>query len=295
MNEKVPYAPELSYSKDGVPLVWFKPQAAKSVPYEFLSGNSALADVNNVVAQITQFQVSFFATSVDVAAKLSLGSIFSTSGSFGAKAIFYDAVATTDFYAEQEADNGAVLYGVRHGTGARLALRAQNLKSESNLSYAGLAAQARVSGAEVFYEVQGIGIPPGLIQDLLGVIPASGSLDSETNYTKLDEFLRTTLPDFLDDLTKPLTVSEYIVVPRTKAFGSTTGYSLSVNFAMGQLARRRSLVDALKNLDDVDVVDGIERQLVVHVYLQMAGLSDPQSDKRPHEDAARRAKEWLNV
>jgi hypothetical protein len=290
MNTKKSFAPEMMYADDGTPLVWYKPSsdiqgASKSMAMEGLAPAS-------VDAQITQFQISFFATSVDVAAKLSLGSIFSVSGNFGAKAIFYDVAAATDFYAEQSTDNGSVLYGVRQGIGVRLALMAKNLKAESSLSYAGLAAQAKVSRAEVSYEVQGIGIPPTLIKEMLGAIPVQGSLENEVNYTKLNTFLTMTLPDFLAKPENKLTVSEYIVIPRARTVGSATAYAKSINFAVNMLLERRSLAEALKWLSELKEITGIDRYMVVLVYAQFMGVSDEHSKETPSDEVYRKVRDW---
>lgn len=280
-----PPNPNIEYAADGSSAVGYRPR-------ETARRSTAAGDDDrrrDTVESVTQFQISLCATSLEVAAKLQLGSIYSQSMGVQGKAIFYDAVATTDYYEEAIDPEHGVLYGVRHAIGVRLALNATNITSETNLSYAAVAAQVQVSGASVFYEVQGIGIPHSLLKSWLSA--TSGPL-TESSYAKIDHVLRVELPDYLADTTKPLTTSEYIVVPRTSDDTSLVDSAHLVNFAMTQIARGRSLNQALAKLDG-DHDDEAGRFLVTYVYSRRAGISDPAST--PSAAAIAQAKEWRNT
>lgn len=281
--------PRIVYAADGSAEVWYPPRAPEPAGVSFAPDERAPDE------SIAQFHLSFCATSIAVAAKLQLGSIFSIHGDMEGKAIFYDAVATTDYYAEAADPAGGLLYAVRHGIGVRLALKATRLKIETNLSYSMIAAQARGSGASVFYEVQGIGVPPQIVRSMLGALPTSGPL-TESSYTRLDHVLRVELPDYLAEPDNPLTTSEYIVVPRPREGDPRVEHARAFNFAMTQIARARSLSRALDLLaDDERLAGDLGRFLVMYVYSNTAGVVDPGSTQSPGAAAVARAKAWLTT
>ncbi len=280
------HGPSMVQRTDGSVDVWYPPPA---IPV------GAAADAGTrAIETLTRLQLTFCSTSLAVAARLQLGSIYSGSTNVEGKAIFYDAVATTDFEAEAVELNGDVLYTVRHGIGLRLAMKAINLKVDTNLSYSMVAAQARGLGAEVFYEVQGIGIPPEIVKSLLGAMPTLGPLN-ETSYTRLDHVLRVELPDYLADEAKPLTTTEYIVVPRDSG-DPFLAQSRAFNVAISQIARGRSLSKALRAVsEDETLAGGAGRFLFLYAYSKFTGTADPASTVGPSAAAINRAKAWLNV
>lgn len=251
----------------------------------------ALGEPGEPFGAIVGFQISYSVTSVAVSAKFALGSIFGASGTADEKAIFFDAVATTNYYAEATAANGRVLYALRRGIGARLALRVRNLAVESNLSFAGIAAQAKFSTTEVNYEFQAIGIPPDHLKKMLGVIPTCSTLD-EKCYRQIDRVLRVDLPAYLES-EQPLATGEYIVVPQDDNAAPWSGTAHGVNFAMMQIARGLSLAEALKVLDKSN--QPIEHFIVQYTYGKETGTTDPASTQAPSSDLRTTAKHWLNV
>lgn len=279
--------PSMVHNADGSVDVWYPPPPA--TPKDMVP--EAVSRASEV---LTRLQLTFCASSIAVAAKLQLGNIFSGGTNVEGKAIFYDAVATTDFEAEALDPNGDVLYTVRHGIGLRLALKAINLKVDTNLSYSMVAAQARGLGAEVFYEVQGIGIPPEIVKSLLGAMATFGPL-TETSYTRLDHVLRVELPDYLADEGKPLTTTEYIVVPRDSG-DPFLAQSRAFNVGISQIARGRSLSKALRAVsEDETLADGVGRFLLLYAYSKFAGITDPASTVSPSAAVINRAKAWLTV
>lgn len=292
-------APSAEYQKDGTVSFWYPPAATQQQvwrPDRILSFADNEEPPQKKEEQLTRFQVSFSATSIDVAANLNLGSIFSSTASYGEKAIFFDAVANTDYYGASYDQNGKLLYSVRHGIGVRLAVRASNLKNQNNLSYAGVAAQARFSGATVAYQVQGIGIPPSLVQKMLGAVPTLGNLTDESRFLAIDKLLRQSLPDYLES-SETLTTSAYPVVPPDERSVSLISSHRALNFAMTQIARRVSLAQALDLLkhDDALHQSSDARFVVLYTYSKIAGITDPTSTLVPSDTAHARAYAWVSV
>lgn len=246
--------------------------------------------------QLTSFAMSYSSTSLQVAAKLGLGGIFNLNASAGGKAVLLDVACMTDFYEEQPAIDDLPGYGIRHGIGIRLAMSLRNMKMDTSLNYAGIAAQARMGLADVSYEVVGIGLPPDIIQSWLKSTKVSGSLADESNYLALQELLGKQIPEYLQS-DRTLTPLAYTVLTTDQSEFSLGGPHRAVHFAMHSIARRQSLSETLAALEKDEQLRGSPDStfVVMHTYRQVADVSDPTSTQRPTDAACRTANDWIRI
>jgi hypothetical protein len=242
--------------------------------------------------RLLRFGISFINMEASLAAKLKLASIFSVSGAanVSTKALLLDALATTGYYAEQTID-GTVISGFRRGLGVRIALRVQSVDAELSLTFAAVAASAALKRADVNYEVVNIALPEEIVDDLFIGAPLSGPLN-ELNYGLLQRAVNVKFPKYLAEARKagtPLGLARFPVGPVAALTTDPIFRSRSVNYAMMRIGAGFSLKGALEAAGD-----RFDRDIILLIYAQVAGLRDPTAHEFPSGPVVKRANLWLS-
>ena len=241
---------------------------------------------------ISEFGINFFSTTADVAAKLSLGTIFNASGSGSKQAVFWDSTAYTDSYEEASLPDGEVRYAIRRGVGIRFALATSALKAGMSLSIASIAAQVQLDMARSEYELQAIGLPVELLLQVAQGLPLAGALTLES-FKTIHTMLTDALPKVLEGQAQ-LDPAEYIVVPSVVETEHSLDRESVLQYAVQRLALGATLAECLKALKVADRFD--ERAVIAgYAYSQFGASADPDSVEPPPGSAIKAARAWLNV
>jgi hypothetical protein len=224
--------------------------------------------------------------SISVAAKLGIGSIFTSSGQGNEAGFWLDAMAFADSAivpASRTPQN--IVSQTRWGYGLRILFHARQLDTSFNLSFAVLGAGVEFGLIAASYEVQTIGLGPMALAATLDGISQFGTLRGDTFHD-----LNTTV---IHNLSKLIADPPSAFEPRPIAAMLSIPVELdpivkarSEVFAVRRIREGQSLKDALSRAGDK--YDG---SAIRSVYQKLAsGLQDADV---PPESAKTSAKEWL--
>jgi len=221
------------------------------------------------------------ATDIDIslAAKLSLGPIFSGSINYGDRAFYLDATTFADMYEEKP---GNTVVGTRWGVGLRVLLHVYDIKGDLSLNIGLVGAAVDVGYAKAVYEIDGFGFEGGL-QEVLGQLSGFGSLTAET-YFKITDMVVPKFGEFLKTAKlKPVPFQVQLIDPIAI---DPISSARPIVFAMRRLRDGQSLNEALMHA--AGKYDGGE---IKTVYQKLAPDTKPNDE--PPQEARNRASDWL--
>lgn len=232
----------------------------------------------------TGFEVSFSATSAALAAKVGVSAIYDGHIEVDTKALFFDALLTTDYY-EEVTQGDEVLFAKKKGTGLRVALRATGLSANMSLNFAAVAAEASFKGAAVSYQVQGVALSDVVLKSFLS-IPLRGELNPDV-FAAIQRSISDALPKYLRS--GNVGVGEYPVFPTLARKCDPSSRARAVYFALQQISRGSSLSKALSQAGT-----RFDHEIIVIVYARVASVSDTNSTAAPSQETTQRASLWLS-
>lgn len=228
------------------------------------------------------FCLAFRTMSLKAAVDLNISSVFEGTADTNGFALLLDAIVSTDFD-ELNVLSSGYSYRKKVGTGVRIAMSMTNVTADVKLNFASVAAQTKLGKATTRYQVEGIALDLDTIRALFEV-SMTGDLDDAT-FAAIRKALSETLPAYLES--NEVTPSEY-VVPVATADGDASTLARAVVYAASMVGRRMGLLDAIQNRPS-----GINPEMVVVQYAQLAGLADTSSNTPPTVEQATRANRWL--
>src|SRR5262249_31339246 len=116
--------------------------------------------------------------SISVAAKLGIGSIFTSSGQGNEAGFWLDAMAFADSAVAPTPQN--IVSQTRWGYGLRILFHARQLNTSFNLNFAVLGAGVEYGFVDASYEVQTIGLGPMALATILDGLSQFGTLRGDT-------------------------------------------------------------------------------------------------------------------
>lgn len=247
-------------------------EAAQPVP---------LADESSA---LTSFDVVLNSLSISLAADLSLGSIFGSSGSLEDQGFYYDAMAYTDQYAERQGADQIVL-ATRWGVGIRVLLRVSKISTETTLNFGLVGAAVELGQAQAQYQISGIGIGVDGLSMVLEELSGTGDFTYET-YLKLNGIVVPRLAEYIREnkaLLRPQPVAVALAQPVDPLASARTVY-----YSMVAIAGRRTLGETLRQAPAL-----FSRIAIRDTYVQVADSAE--LDETPSREAELEAEEWLRV
>jgi hypothetical protein len=234
--------------------------------------------------EFSHFEVVSDAVSSSVATTLDVGSSFGSSLTATDKLFFFDAMAYTERFEQQESPD-KVISATRWGVGLRVLLHVSDIKTNISLNFALAGAAVALNQAHAQYRISGIGIGVDGLDIVMKHIPAIGDFTSET-HVKLNQAV--------EDLFKYMQRNKSNLKPQPVAVALRKSIdplrnARSIYYAMRYVASRRSLNDALSKIKE----DEFDSEIVRNVYRQF-GQSDNNVEKLS-KDAEQDAEKWLKV
>lgn len=221
--------------------------------------------------------------SVSVAAKLGIGSIFSSTLQSDESGYCMDAMQYADSATRN--DSGDIVSQTRWGYGLRILCRARKLDTKFSLSFAILGAAVDLGLATVNYEVQTIGLGPTALAAVLNGISQFGALTASTLHD-----LNTTV---IHNLSKIIANPPSALTPRPIAV------QLSIPVELDPVVKARSEVFAMRRIRDrMSLKDALARagqryddSAIRAVYQSVEpGIADTAT---PSDSARQFAKDWM--
>lgn len=243
---------------------------------------TALADDDDVFSATPR--VISDSLSISVAARLSVGGIFSGSVSYNEFGFYFDAMV----YLDKPTPNigpDTVILRTRWGIGMRILLRVSDIKGDMSLTFGMVGAAVELRQARARYEVvaPGLGIDGLLI--ILGGIPQIGDFNSETQYNLTNKVIVELTKHMKDnrDTLEPQVISVDLAEPVDPSANAR-----SVYFAMKAISDRLPLSNALQRAGA-----NFDHDMIRTIYNQVAG--NIPDDQKPSSDADREAEKWLKI
>lgn len=220
---------------------------------------------------------------ISVAAKLSVGGIFSGSMKYGDRAFYLDAAKFIDEYKETP---GNPVVGTRWGVGLRVLLHVSDIKVGVNLDFHIVGAAVDLGYAKALYEIDGFGIEGGM-EVVLGELHGFGNLSAET-YFKINDMVIPKLAQYMHDNPSKLIPVPFQVQLIQPIDIDPILSGRSILFAMRRLKDGDSLNQALTH-----AAGKYDRDEIKVVYTKLA--PSPNPDEKPPQSARQAADEWLDV
>lgn len=230
------------------------------------------------------FELAFRSMTARVAAELKVSNMFSVGMHGDTLAFTLDAIAHSG-HPERGEVNG-IAYERRWGVGIRVALRMTEIKAAAAFTFAGVAAQAELGKANVFYHVVGLGLDDATIAALLDV-PIQASFGAATFVA-----IQAAFDAVADHLSTPGLVPHEYSVPQVPSVKSPVNHARTINYAMSKLSQQESLAEALRSAKPHGDLDGTG---IAVIYSRMGGEDGFDDAGKPKPEVIARARKWLTT
>jgi hypothetical protein len=227
------------------------------------------------------FTTSFSSQSADLFARVGVGTLFGTTGSFMHRAVVYDVLVGKDRLASGEVSDGQIVRTF-WGAGLRVAVRYQVFDSKTSLSLGMLAAAVELKAASAQYQVSAFGLGPEELALVLEGVPALGALDLEAfgRLMQATDRMKESIPAALTaERLRPLILGFAKNLPISETLDEGTNFL----WAMRAIASGMSLAAAKQNRWASVAEHELER-----IYLEHA-------PNGPDSSARASARAWLAI
>jgi hypothetical protein len=170
------------------------PKTYGESPREGVTAKS-IATSTGLDMPILDTRVSNQQIDVTFAANINLGIIFTGSVAYNETGYWLDAMAYTDKFEEDPAEDG-VIVAERFGVGLRVLMRVQTINGQASLNYGLIGAALDIRNATASYEIDSFGLGAGALNTILGGIAQGGDLTSDTFY-KINSVVLKSLVDYI--------------------------------------------------------------------------------------------------
>ena len=240
-------------------------------------------ELESETPEFSHFEIVSDALSSSAATTLDVGSSFGASLTATDKLFFFDAMAYTQRFEQQESHD-KVISATRWGVGLRVLLRVSDIKTNISLNFALVGAAVALNQAHAQYRISGIGIGVDGLDIVMKHLPAVGDFTSET-HVKLNQAV--------EDLSKYIQKNKSNLKPQPVAVALRKSIdplmnARSIYYAMRSVASRRSLNEALSRTQgefDSDIIRSVYRQF---------GQSG-NNVEHPSKNAEKEAEKWLTI
>jgi hypothetical protein len=230
---------------------------------------------------MSSFTVAATDIDISVAAKLSLGSIFSGSINYGDRAFYLDAVQYIEQYSE---NSGNPVVGTRWGVGLRVLLHVTNIKVNVNLNFSIVGSAVDLGYARAEYEIDGFGLEGGL-QVVLGQLSGFGNLSAETYFRINNQVIPKLGQYMIDNPSKLKPVPFQVQLIQPVAIDKLLS-ARSIVFGMRRLRDGRSFNEAI-----AEAGGKYDKDEIKAVYMKLA--PNTGANEKPPQSARDAADEWL--
>lgn len=240
-------------------------------------------ELESETPQFSHFEIVSDALSSSAATTLDVGSSFGASLTATDKLFFFDAMAFTERFEQQESPE-KVISATRWGVGLRVLLRVSDITTNVSLNFALVGAAVALNQAHAQYRISGIGIGVDGLDIVMKHLPAVGDFTSET-YVKLNQAV--------EELSKYIQKNKSNLKPQPVAVALRKSIeplknARSIYYAMRYIASRRPLKDALS-----DTKGDFDSDIIRNVYRQFAQIDS--DTKQPVKEAEQKAEKWLKI
>jgi hypothetical protein len=230
------------------------------------------------------WKLNYYQTSLEIAARLGIASVFSFSAGYLDSALICDISVHQAGYALGDLGNRKVS-ATYWGGCVRLAMRIRSASASAGLTLPVLAASVEARLAEVQYEIAGVGAGAAAFAEALESVPLSGSFDFDV-FSRLNLRIKAMVDAMKAELksTPAVPVGVDLVGALQE---DLLGEAASVRHAMLSISNGLKLKDSLTSAKGE-----VDPALITGAYVRILGKgNEEQSPTDDHKGAARR---WLS-